>query len=31
MVLMNLLSVEGLASVTNVLDLAGVFASALLG
>ncbi|WP_240347405.1 TRIC cation channel family protein [Curtobacterium sp. 24E2] len=28
---MNLLSVEGLASVTNVLDLAGVFASALLG
>ncbi len=31
MVLMNLLSVDGLASVTNVLDLAGVFASALLG
>ncbi len=31
MVLMNLLTVEGLASVTNVLDLAGVFASALLG
>ncbi|MFJ3035987.1 trimeric intracellular cation channel family protein [Curtobacterium pusillum] len=28
---MNLLSVDGLASVTNVLDLAGVFASALLG
>ncbi len=31
MVLMNLLSVDDLASVTNVLDLAGVFASALLG
>ena len=31
MVLMNLLSIDGLASVTNVLDLAGVFASALLG
>ncbi|WP_049976539.1 trimeric intracellular cation channel family protein [Curtobacterium sp. B8] len=28
---MNLLTPEGLASVTNVLDLAGVFASALLG
>ncbi|WP_336697638.1 trimeric intracellular cation channel family protein [Curtobacterium sp. USHLN213] len=28
---MNLLTVDGLASVTNVLDLAGVFASALLG
>ncbi len=28
---MNLLSPEGLASVTNVLDLAGVLASALLG
>ena len=31
MVLMNLLSADGLAAVTNVLDLAGVFASALLG
>ena len=31
MVLMNLLSPEGLTSVTSVLDLAGVFASALLG
>jgi uncharacterized membrane protein YeiH len=31
MVLMNLLTPEGLVAVTNVLDLAGVFASALLG
>lgn len=31
MVFMNLLTVDGLAAVTNVLDLAGVFASALLG
>jgi uncharacterized membrane protein YeiH len=31
MVLMNLLTVDGLAAVTNVLDLSGVFASALLG
>ncbi len=31
MVLMNVLTPEALASVTNVLDLAGVFASALLG
>jgi uncharacterized membrane protein YeiH len=31
MALMNLLTVDGLAAVTNVLDLAGVFASALLG